>query len=109
MFLNELIVEFLNKFQTNFFLSQKSYMDCCESCDDGRRSESVSDEREMGEMTLDRRIQDLLRTGVAKRRSILVEQIHQFLGDHSGREKKVMKSFSEINSFVISFFVNLSN
>ena len=68
-------------------------MDCCEGCDDGRRSESVSDEREMGEVTLDRRIQDLRRTSIAKRGSILVEQIHQFFDDHPAIKTNFMLIF----------------
>ena len=60
-------------------------MNSGEGSDDGRRPESVSDEGEVGQVALDGRIQDLLRTGVAKRRSILVQQVHQFLGDHSAK------------------------
>jgi hypothetical protein len=62
-----------------------TYMNSSEGSDDGWRSESVSDQREVSQVTLDGRIQDLLRTGVAKWRSILVQQVHQFLGDHSGK------------------------
>ena len=54
--------------------------------DDGWRSEPVSDQREVGQVALDGRIQDLLRTGVAKRRSILVQQVHQFLENHPEKQ-----------------------
>ena len=65
-----------------------AYMDSSESCNNGRRSESVRNEREMRQVTLNARIKDLLRTSVAQRRSILVQKVHQFLGDNSGKRKR---------------------
>lgn len=38
-------------------------------------------EREVRQVTLDRRVEDVLRAGVAQRRSVLVQEIHEFLGD----------------------------
>lgn len=48
-----------------------------------RRSEAVGDEGEIRQMTLNRLIQKLIGTRVAKWRSILVQQVHQFLGDRA--------------------------
>jgi len=39
----------------------------------------VGDEGEVREVALDRRVQDLLGTGVAEGRSVLVQQVHEFL------------------------------
>ena len=62
-------------------------MDCSESGDDGRRSESVRDEGEVREVALDRRVQDLGRASVAQRRSVLVQEIHELLDHHPGMRK----------------------
>ena len=61
-------------------------MNSCEGSDDGWRSEPVSDQREVGQVALDGRIKDLLRTGVAKRRSVLVQEVHQFLENHPEKQ-----------------------
>jgi len=75
-----------NLFKKWVLLTMATYMDCSESSDDGWRSESVSDEGEVCQVTLDRRIQDLLRTGVAQRRSILVQEIHKFPENDPGNK-----------------------
>lgn len=53
---------------------------------DGRRAKAMSDEREVGQVSLNRRFQNLLRSGVAQGRPVLVEQVHQLLGDESKEE-----------------------
>ena len=50
----------------------------------------MSDQREVGEMSLDVWIQDGLRPSVAQRRPVLVQQIHQLLGDDLGRHQQVL-------------------
>ena len=57
--------------------------DGCEGPHDGWRSEAVSDHGEVSEVTLDGGVQERRRVGVAERRPVLVEKIHQLLADHS--------------------------
>lgn len=58
-----------------------AYLDGGESGNNGWAAESVRDEREVRQVTLDVRLQDDLRPRVAQRRSVLVEQVHQLFGD----------------------------
>ena len=48
----------------------------------------MRDEREVCEVPLDARVEDLLRPSVAQRGPVLVQQIHQLFGDHSGEREK---------------------
>ena len=54
-------------------------LDSCESGHDGGGAEAVSDHGEVGEVSLDARVQDGLRVGVAERRPVLVEELHQLV------------------------------
>ena len=56
--------------------------------DDGRRPESVCDEWEVRQVSLDAGVQDLVGPGVAERRTVLVQQVHQFLSYDPKREKE---------------------
>ena len=47
--------------------------------DDRRRAEAVRDEREVGESSLNGRVEHRRRTSVAQRRSVLIQQINQLL------------------------------
>ena len=49
----------------------------------------MCDEGKVCEMSLDVWIQDGLRTGVAQWRPVLVQQVHQLLGDGLGGEDEV--------------------
>ena len=53
---------------------------------DGWGPKAVRDQREVREVPLDGRVEDLLGPGVAERRSILVQQVHQLLGDHPAKK-----------------------
>ena len=48
----------------------------------------MSDHREVRKVALDARVQNLLGPGVAKWTSVLVQQVHQFLGDDSVKKEK---------------------
>ena len=65
-----------------------AYLDCCECCHNGWWSEAVCDEREVRQMSLDCGIQNLLRSSVAERRAVLVQEIHQLLCDCPEKMKK---------------------
>ena len=53
----------------------------------GGRAEAVRDEAEVGEVPLDRRVEDLVGPRVAERRAVLVQQVHELLHDDpAGRE-----------------------
>ena len=54
-----------------------------EGAHDGRGAEPVCDHGEVGEVTLDGRVQQGRRVGVAQRGAVLVQQVHQLLADHS--------------------------
>ena len=54
---------------------------------DGRGAEPVGDHGEVSEMTLDGGVQQGGRVGVAQRRPVLVQQVHQLLADHSRNNK----------------------
>ena len=68
-------------------MGQGAHLDRGEGGDDGGRAEAVRDEAEVGEVALDRGVEDLVRPRVAQRGPVLVEQIHQLLGDDPAREK----------------------
>lgn len=61
-----------------------------EGGDDRGAAEPVRDEREVREVTLDRRVEQDLRPGVAQGRSVLVQQIHQLLRDLLGRLQQLL-------------------
>ena len=54
---------------------------------DGRGAKAVGDHGEVSEMTLDGGVQQGGRVGVAQRRPVLVQQVHQLLADHSRNNK----------------------
>ncbi len=62
-----------------------SYLDGGQRGDDGRRAEPVGDHGEVGEVPLDRRVEDLVRAGVAERRAVLVQQVHQLLRNYPAK------------------------
>ena len=64
------------------------YLDGGEGGNDGWTAESVRDEREVRQVTLNVRFQDDLRPRVAQRRSVLVEQVHQLFGDLPRRTRE---------------------
>ena len=53
----------------------------------------MRDEAEVGEVPLDRRVQDLLWPRVAEWRAVLVQQVHQLLCDNSARGRDRMPNF----------------
>ena len=57
--------------------------DGSESAHDGGRPEAVSDHGEVSEVTLYGGVQQRRGVGVAERRPVLVEEIHELLADHS--------------------------
>lgn len=64
------------------------YLDGGEGGNNGWAAESVRDEREVRQVTLNVRFQDDLRPRVAQRRSVLVEQVHQLFGDLPRRTRE---------------------
>ncbi len=58
------------------------YLNCGQGSHDGRRAEAVRDEGEVRERPLDARVKNLLRSSVAQRRAVLIQQIHELLGNH---------------------------
>ena len=56
--------------------------------DDGGRAEAVRDEAEVGEVPLDRRVEDLVGPRVAQWRAVLVQQVHELLHDDPARESE---------------------
>ena len=58
-----------------------------EGGDDGGGAEAVRDEAEVGEVALDRRVEDLVRPRVAQRGPVLVEQVHELLHNDPARER----------------------
>ena len=72
----------------------RTHLDGREGGDYGRRSEAVRDEAEVGEVPLDRWVQNLLRPRVAERRAVLVQQVHQLLCDNSARRSDRMPNLS---------------
>ena len=54
-----------------------------EGAHDGGGAEPVRDHGEVGEVTLYGRVQQWGRVGVAQRRPVLVQQVHQLLRDQS--------------------------
>ena len=67
-----------------------SDLDGGESCDNGRRAKAVRDEREMSQRSLDPRLQDGLRTCVAQRGPVLVQQIHNFFQNNPILKKEML-------------------
>lgn len=51
-------------------------------CDNGRRSETMGDERKVREVSLNVLVQDNCGFGVAERRTILIQEIHQLFRYH---------------------------
>ena len=51
---------------------------------DGRGPEAVGDGGEVGQMSLDARLQHRWRSGVAQWRPVLVQQLHQFMAHIPG-------------------------
>ncbi len=74
------------------------YLNSCECSNYGWWSKPMRDQREVSQVTLDGRIQDLRRSSVAERGSVLVQQVHQLLDDHPA-----MKT-----DLVLGCFVNLA-
>ena len=68
-----------------------------EGAHDGGAAEPVCDHREVGEMTLDGRVQQGGRVGVAQRGPVLVQEVDQLLADHSTKNN---------NSYYQSFASN---
>ncbi len=58
-----------------------THLDGSQGCHYCGRPEAVGDEREVCEVTLDGGIEDLLWAGVAKWGAVLVQQVHQLLGN----------------------------
>lgn len=56
-----------------------SYLNRCKRSNNCRRSKAVGDEREVGKVSLNGRVEDVLRSSVAQRRPVLVQEIHQLL------------------------------
>ena len=67
--------------------SNLTHLNCGEGGDDGGRTEAVRDEAEVGEVPLDRRVQDLVGPRVAERGSVLVQQVHELLHNDPARQK----------------------
>jgi hypothetical protein len=64
----------------------------------------MRDQREVSQVTLDGWIQDLRRSSVAERGSVLVQQVHQLLDDHPE-----IKTGLVLGSFVnLAFFLPVS-
>ena len=78
----------------------QTHLDCRERGHDGRGAEAVGDEREVREVSLDGRVQDLLRAGVAERGAVLVQQVHQLLGDDPKWSFQRQKNVSHVFSLV---------
>lgn len=79
--------------------SSPTYLNCCQCRNDGRRTETVWDQRKVRQMSLYRGIEYVLGSGIAERRSILVQQVHQLLRDlWCGRERCISTttSFCEV-------------
>ena len=50
----------------------------------------MGDEGEVGEVPLDAGLEDGLRVGVAQRAAVLVQEVHQLLGDGLGGQHEVL-------------------
>ena len=61
-----------------------------EPCHDGGGAEPVSDHREVGEGPLDVGVEDGLGPGVTQRTAVLVQEVHQLLGDCPGGQHQVL-------------------
>lgn len=57
------------------------------------RTEPVRDEREVRQMPLDGRVQDVLRSGIAQRGPVLVEQVHQFFRNLEEIDSSKLETF----------------
>ena len=53
----------------------------------------MRDEREVCKMALDAGVEDLLGTRVAERGAVLVQEVHQLLGNHSENDEQTMFGF----------------
>ena len=73
-------------------INQFRYLDGGEGGDNSRTAKSVRDERKMRQVALDVGLQDDLRSCVAQRRPILVEQVHQLFGDLPEKREFTMKT-----------------
>ena len=74
-----------------FILSaRETHLNSRERGDDGGGAEAVRDEAKVGEVPLDRRVEDLVGPRVAQRRAVLVQQVHQLLCDNSARRSDKM-------------------
>jgi len=62
------------------------YLYCREGGDDRWTAESVRYERKVCERALYDWVENVLRPGVAKRRTVLVEQVHQLFGHLSAKK-----------------------
>ena len=74
-----------------FILSaRETHLNSRERGDDGGGAEAMRDEAKVGEVPLDRRVEDLVGPRVAQRRAVLVQQVHQLLCDNSARRSDKM-------------------
>jgi hypothetical protein len=64
-----------------------TYLNGSESRYDGRTAEPVGDEGEVREVSLYAGLEDVLWPGVAQRRSVLVQQVHQLLRHLSANKR----------------------
>ena len=68
--------------------SNLTHLNCSERGDDGGRAKAVRDEAKVGEVPLDRRVQDLVGPRVAERGSVLVQQVHELLHNDPAIQKR---------------------
>ena len=64
----------------------ESYLNGRHGSNDGGRAKPMGDHGEVGEVALYAGVQDGLGPGVAEGRSVLIQQVHQLLGNESIKE-----------------------
>ena len=67
-----------------------THLNCREPCHNGGGAEPVGDHREVGEGPLNVGVEDGLWPGVTQRTAILVQEVHQLLGDCPGGQHQVL-------------------
>ena len=93
---------------------RKVVLDGCEGGNDGWGAKPVGGVGEVGEVTLDLWLEDHRRLGVAQRRPVLVQQVHQLLRHNPGKsegginEKNPPKKNPHLVASSSSFLLNCS-
>ena len=84
----------LDNSKNNYLYREKNifynYLDRSEGSHNSRGPESMCDERKVSEVSLDVGVQDHGWLGVTQGRAILIEEVHQLLGDQAGGQEQLL-------------------